>query len=260
MSEKIQTIPIAKINIGEYQTRLEIDEERVAELAVSIGRIGLLVPLSVRPVGDTFHIIAGHHRFYACKRIGLTDISCHIHEVAEPEAHEIAIAENLFRQDLTPLETACLVRDIIKEKVMEPAELAAAMGRSVHWISRQLQITAWPDDVLAAIHSKQLSVAAAENVALIPDDNYRAFLLRNAVENGATARSTAAWLQAWRSQIPPDQAVLKEPDPSLPAAMPAVPQAPCIACAGLFRTDALSMVMICPTCCAAIRSAGMQGG
>jgi ParB family chromosome partitioning protein len=252
---KIEMIPREKLRVGPHETRLAFDEDAIDDLAVSIRRIGVIVPLLVHPAGDVFTIIAGHRRFAAAKKVGLLELPCCVREDDGPAQTEISLAENLFRADLTPIEQAAAIRDIIDQKIMDVPTLAASMHRSPHWVLAQLDILNWPADVLEVIHHGQLSVSAASNIALVNDDSYRGFLLRNAVEQGATARTTAAWLQAWRAAMPPAEAVTQPSVDGRQPATPALPQAPCIVCNQMFRTDSLAMVMVCMSCINSIRGA-----
>ena len=163
------------------------------------------------------------------------------------------ITENLFRLDLTPVEQACAINDLLRSKTMDIPEIGSIMHRSGDWVRRQVALLTWPQDVLDIIHTGCLSVAAASNLAMIEDAEYRAFLIRQAIDNGATARTTAAWLQAWRSMAPPAEAIKAEPAAPGPSMTPMVPQAPCIACSEVFRTDELSHVPVCVHCIKAIR-------
>ncbi len=251
--EKLQFVSIGKIKVGAFVLRMEVEDAAIDDLVSSIRRVGILVPLIVCSEGDQYNLIAGHRRYVAAMRIGLAEVPCIIRDSSEAESSEVAFAENLFRQDLSAVETASRIKDILDQRIMELPELARAMHRSEHWVKSQLDLLSWPDDVLQLIHLGYLSVAAASNLALVTDDTYRDFLLKNAHENGATARTTAAWLQAWRSQAPPAAAVEAEPLPTSENPLPAVPQAPCIVCSQLFRTDGLAMVMACPACITAIR-------
>ena len=254
MSETRLLIEMEKIKAGENLGRLDFDDDEVEDLAVSIGRIGLINPIIVRKKDDDFVIIAGHRRYVAAEKAGLEKIPCYVHEGKETDATEITIAENLFRTDLTPVETACMVNDIINNEIMSLEQIAAAMHRSRRWVASQVDLLAWPNDVLEIVHQGKLSVSAASNLALIEDQNYREFLTRNAVDSGATARTTAAWLQAWRSMAPPEAAIQAEPLPGGSAVMPAVPQAPCLCCGDIKRTDALATVLMCPQCIGVIRN------
>lgn len=255
---EIKQIPIDKLRTGTHDTRLEIDDEGINDLAASIYRIGIIVPLLVCPDGDNYCIISGHRRFAAALRVGLSDLPCCVREDSGPVATEISIAENLFRADLTPLEQATAIKDIIDQKIMDIQQIAAAMHRSLHWVSAQLDILNWPADILEVIHNGMLSVSAASNLAFVEDKTYREFLLRNAVEQGATARTTAAWLQAWRAAMPPEKAITQPAVGTGDRATPALPQALCIVCNQLLRTDALAMVLICTGCLNAVRGVGIQ--
>ncbi len=252
---KIVEIPVEKIQVGDNALRMEFDDEEVSDLAASIRRIGIIIPLAVAAEGDKFLVIAGHRRLAAARQCSLEKVPCCVHKHSIAVQKEISFAENFFRQDLSPLEVAAGIKDVLENQTMTLDELAAAMHRSKHWVTQMVNMLAWPDDVLQAIHAGWLSVSAGANIALINDDTYRGFLLKNAQENGVTARTTAAWLQAWRSMEPPEEAVSREPGPAAAASVPAIPQAPCLCCMQVFRTDELAHVAVCTGCIAAIRNA-----
>lgn len=258
MAEILQ-IPIEKLKPGEHSLRLEVENEDLDDLAASIRRIGIIVPLLVCPDGDSFVVIAGHRRLAAASQVGLRDVPCCVREDTGAAGAEVSIAENLFRTDLTPVEQASAIKDILDQGIMDAGEVSRMVHRSEHWVNAQLAILSWPADVLEAIHGKKISVAAASNLALVNDEAYRLFLLSNATTAGATARTTAAWLQAWRAAMPQEQALEQPPVAGREPVMPAMPQAPCIVCNQLKRTDALAMVMVCSACINAIRSAAVQG-
>ena len=234
---------------------MEVLDDEIDGLAASIGRLGVLVPLVIHSEGDVYNIIAGHRRYAAAVRAGLAEVPCIVRDSKEAESSEVAFAENIFRQDLSPVEVGSGIKDVLDKKIMDVPTVAAAMHRSAHWVLAQVDILTWPADVLEAIHEGRLSVSAANNLALVSSADYRAFLLRNAVEQGATARTTAAWLQAWRAQMPPETAVMQPPVDGRQTATPALPQCPCIVCNGMFRTDALAMVLVCTGCINTIRGA-----
>ena len=252
---EIKELPVSSIVTGEYALRLEAEDEAIDELAASIRRVGIIVPLVVAAEGDCFHLIAGHRRFAAARRIGLSKVPCCVREAGGAAGVEVSFAENFFRLDLSPVELAAGIKDVLTKGIMDVQALAKAMHRSAHWVNAQVALLSWPEDVLAAIHSGWLSVSAASNLALITEDEYRAFLLRNAADSGATARTTAAWLQAFRSMQPPEAAVVAEPVSGESRSTPMVPQAPCLGCGQVHRSDELSHVPMCGPCIQAIREA-----
>lgn len=257
MTEIIE-IPIGKIKVGEHEQRLEMEDEGIEDLARSIGRLGVIVPLHVKPVGDTFTLVCGHRRLRAAGKAGLEKLPCIVVDAEESQEGEISFAENFFRKDLSPLELACAIKDAYNKATITVKELAAGFHRSEHWVQRMMAVADWPDDVLEAIHNDRLSVSAASNLACVTDDSYRVFLVRNAVEQGATARTTASWLQAWRVMQPQEEAITSEPLIGRAVPQPATPQAPCLSCAQIFPVNQMSHVPMCGACIQVIRQAGMS--
>ena len=157
--------------------------------------------MALGPDDDRYRLIAGHRRFAACRRVGLKEVQVRIIKGDQREICEIALAENLFRKDLSPLEMAVAVVALIKEGGMDREQVASICHRSSAWVREQEEIVSWPADVQKPVHDGWLSVSAASNIALIHDDAHRALLLSRAKDKGVTPRTTASWLQAWRSTI-----------------------------------------------------------
>lgn len=199
------TIELEEIDAGENPLRLEGENKGIAELAESISRIGLINPLVVAPGydGNGYRLIAGHRRFAACRRAGLKEVQVRIIESDQREICEIALAENLFRKDLGPVEMAVAVVALIKEGGMAREQVASICHRPTAWVREQEEIVSWSADMQNAVHNGWLSVSAASNLALVHDDAHRRSLLNQAKQNGATARATAAWLQEWLSSVSP---------------------------------------------------------
>lgn len=242
---QVHDIPLRLIDETDYHQRFALDEDRLTELAGSIAKLGLLVPLIVQPQGDRYNLIAGRRRKAALQKLGRETAACCILQASEDIARQSAIADNLVREEPTPIETAVAIARAVQSGDAAVDDIAAAMHRFSDWVRRQLALLEWPDDVQRAIHEGKLSVAAAANLAMVEEPQYRAYLLENAVANGATARTTAAWLQAWRACIPYEKAVAEPPVPATATHQPMVPQAPCIVCGAIFRTDELSHVPVC---------------
>ena len=255
--EKMQEIAIGKIKVGDHDQRLDMHDEEINALASSIRRIGIINPIVVSDDGGDLRLIAGHRRLLAASLAGLQFVPCVVRTPQKEVDSEITFAENYFRKDLTPVELACALKDCLDQKTMTVKELADGFHRSEHWVHSMIAIAGWPVDVQEAIHDKEISVSAASNLAMVADENYRAFLLRNAAESGATARTTAAWLQAWRAMAPPEKAIEAQPVPAGPGQVPLVPQAPCLCCAQIFPVNMMSHVPMCGECIKVIRKVGL---
>ena len=252
---QIQEVSTAKIQVGKHDKRATEEDPEIDELAASLRSIGIIEPLILEKEGDTFHLVSGHRRLLAAIRVGLQNVPCIIQDSDQARSTETAFAENFFRRDLSPVELAAAIRECLDKGTMTIEKLAQGLHRSQAWITAQANMTTWAPEVLHAIHVKAISVSAARNLAAISDPQYRAFLLHNAIENGVTARVTAAWLQAWQLSRPPEEALTTAPvDGVIPAAQ-VVPQAPCLFCANVFRTDALNYMGVCGQCLADFQQA-----
>lgn len=243
------------IQVGQHRQRSEGEDEELQELTASIRRVGVLVPLIVRRADNGFLLVAGHRRIAAAKAAGLAEVPALIREGNEAEAAEVSFAENFFRRDLSPVEQAAAIRECLDAGILTIEQIAQGFHRSEAWITAQANMTTWAPEVLQAIHVKAISVSAARNLAAISDVRYRNFLLNNAVENGVTARVTAAWLQAWQLSRPAEEALSTAPVDGVIPAVAIVPQAPCLFCAQVKRTDGLNYMPVCPQCLADFQQA-----
>jgi len=254
MNEVTKTVKVNEIKVGKHEQRLEEDPMVFAELVNSIGRLGLLTPLIVSQGDNGIVLVAGHRRLAAIKKLGYAEVLCIVRQSSETVDAETTFAENFCRKSLTPIEQACAIDQCYKNGSMTVEQMAKAFHRSQTWITAQMDMVNWPQDVVEAIHLNLISVSAAHNLAVITDDAYREFLLQTAVESGATARSTAAWLQGWRSSQPPEVAVENQPVGIGPPQQPMVPSMPCLCCSTVYEMNKMSHVPMCPECIKTIRS------
>jgi ParB family chromosome partitioning protein len=252
----IRDIPIGLLDVGEYEQRFDYEDVEMEELTASIRRDGVQVPLIVKPAGDRFIVIEGHRRRNAAISAGLTTVPCDVRDADPALSRRVAFVCNMFRKDPSPIELAVAVAKAVQDGQASADELAKGLGRSPDWVKRQLAIMEWPETVLHAIHAGRISVAAAANIAAVGDDNYRDFLLECACNNGATARTTAAWLQEWRAGQPAALAVQAPAVDGAAVAPAMMPQAPCLCCGGVHRTDELSHVPLCAPCIQRVRHLG----
>lgn len=249
-------IPIAAIVSGDHVQRFEVDEDKISDLKQSIGDLGLLSPIGVHPAGDKYRLVYGHDRLEACRRLGWSEITAVILWHDSDTEESVTFAENFFRSNLTAVELASAIAKEVERGKLTLQQIAHGFHREEDWVRRMVAMVSWPDEVLQAVHVGGLSAAAAANLAIIEEPEYRGFLVRQAVESGATARTTASWLQAWRMSMPAAAAILSPPAPGVGPSLPAIPQAPCFACGKVYRTDALSHVPICTECIPLVRRLG----
>ncbi|GAH69737.1 unnamed protein product [marine sediment metagenome] len=165
------------------------------------------------------------------------------------------MAENFHRKDMSPIETAAMIAEYKKTYKFSVEEIAKILHKTRQWVEGILKMEDWPHDVQMAVHKGQISVSAAGNLVTIGDKTYRLFLLRNAIEQGATARTTAAWLQEYESRQPMEEAVNAGPVEGHIVSKTGVPQVPCFFCAQSYPMDRVSHVPVCGGCVKDIRQA-----
>jgi len=250
----IQMIPLRSLQVGEHEQRLRYDDEAMTDLIQSIRQEGILQPLIVRPAGDKYLIIEGHRRRYAADCLGLPELPCQVRPDDAAGARRVAFITNFIRANPSPIELALAIGKASESGETALSDIAHALHRSVDWVKRQLALLDWPEDVLAAIHRGQLSVSAAAPLAAIDDETYRKFLLEHACANGATARTTAAWLQQYQATVPMHQAINADPLAAPTPRAPIIPQQPCFGCSTVHRADELSHLPLCVACIRRVRA------
>ncbi len=152
------TLKISEIEPNRDQPRTDFDEEALAELADSISQHGVLQPLLVRPVsGDCYQIVAGERRWRASRMAGLTEVPVIIRELTDNEVMEIALIENLQREDLSPVEEALGYKNLMDTYSLTQDEVAKTVGKSRSAISNAIRLLSLPKSVIDMISNGELS-------------------------------------------------------------------------------------------------------
>lgn len=173
-SNETVTLRISEIEPNREQPRKEFDEKALAELSQSIMQFGVLQPILVRPIiGGGYQIVAGERRYRASRMAGLTEIPAVIRELSDEETMELALIENLQREDLTPIEEARGYKVLIENFSMSQEQLAQTVGKSRSAIANTMRLLLLPDDVIAMVEEGTLTqgharaLLALENAELI---------------------------------------------------------------------------------------------
>lgn len=168
-------LKISEIEPNRSQPRRDFDENSLSDLAQSISQHGLLQPLLVRPLPiGGYQIVAGERRYRACRMAGLTEVPVTIRELSDTETMELALIENLQREDLSPIEEALGYKALIDEHGFSQEEVATSIGKSRPAIANSLRILKLPDSVLEYV--KQDKISAGHARALLMLDNEKDML------------------------------------------------------------------------------------
>jgi ParB family chromosome partitioning protein len=175
-------------SIREPKFDLRADRGEVGELAASISRHGLFHPIIVRPSEDRFELIAGSRRLAAVRLLGWRKVPCQIVELNDQEAFEVALAENVNRKTLDPLEEAKAFDDYVKRYGWgSESELAGRLGKSVSYVSRRLQLLSLPADAQEILRRRK-NPSLANEILAIEDSELKQNLLSIASEIELSSR------------------------------------------------------------------------
>ena len=183
------TLPLEEIVPNRDQPRKEFDEAALAELAESIAQHGVLQPLLVRPMPDgTYQLVAGERRWRASRMAGLTEVPVVIREMTEREAAELALIENLQREDLNPMEEALGYQRLMESYGMTQEQAAQVVNKSRPAVANALRLLQLPQPVAEMVSAGVLSAGAARTVLAFPDEAAQVAAATAAVERGLSVR------------------------------------------------------------------------
>ncbi len=186
---RISSLKLSLVDPKRDQPRKYFDKEALEQLAESIAENGLLQPILVREYGEgRYQIIAGERRFRASKLAGLSEIPAIVIEKDDKKAAEIALIENIQREDLNPLEEALAYKSLAEEYDMTQEELAKKVGKSRSAIANTVRLLDLPDEVLTLVASKELSAGHARTLLGLNNRDNMILLAQIAVENDLSVR------------------------------------------------------------------------
>jgi len=188
----IQNIPISEIRSNPFQPRIYFDEEKLQELADSIKEHGLFQPIIVKKSIKGYELVAGERRTKAAKLAGYTEIPARVKESTEQEMMEIALLENIQREDLNPIEEAEAYDKIIKNTYCTQEELAKKVSKSRSYITNVLGLVNLPEEVKRLVARGQLSMAHAKILSKMEDPEYITALAYKVINNGLSVRELEA--------------------------------------------------------------------
>lgn len=165
---QVQSVRVDRIVQAAYQPRQVFEPGALAELAQSIREKGVLQPLLVRPRGENFEIVAGERRWRASQLAGLSEVPALIRDLGDREALEIAIIENLQREDLGPLEEARAYQALLDQGLNQEG-VAQAVGKGRSTVSNALRLLSLPEDALRALEAGEISAGHARAVLAQPE-------------------------------------------------------------------------------------------
>ncbi|HEB10579.1 MAG TPA: ParB/RepB/Spo0J family partition protein [Spirochaetales bacterium] len=189
----IRQLPLSSISSAVYQPRKTFAEESLAELAQSIEQKGIIQPILVEESGDgKYSIVAGERRFRAAAMAGLEMIPVLVRSFSEQEKLEIALIENIQREDLTPIEEASAFKELMNRAGLSQQELAQHIGKERSTIANSLRLLKLPRHMQGAIESRNITPGHARAILSLIDNTDQETLYKEIVKQGLSVRAAEA--------------------------------------------------------------------
>ncbi len=189
-------IPLTQIEVNPFQPRVDFNEEALNDLAESIKIHGVVQPITVRKLGDKkFQLIAGERRLRASKLAGEKDIPAYVRLANDQESLEIALIENIQREDLNALEIALNYQRLLDECNLTHEDLSNRLGKSRTAVTNYLRLLKLPPDIQTALKSKKLSMGHARALAGVDDVMLQLYVFKEIVSKEMSVRQTEAMIK-----------------------------------------------------------------
>lgn len=186
----MEEVEISMINPNPKQPRRDFDPEAMEELAASIRTLGIIQPITVKKVNDMqYVIISGERRFRAAQMAGLTSVPVYVREADDQKLHEMALVENIQREDLNAMEVALSLQRLIDECSLTQDMLSERVGKRRSTIANYMRLLRMPAEIQLAIREGVISMGHAKAIASAPEQHQTA-LLRKCVKKGLSVRQT----------------------------------------------------------------------
>jgi ParB family chromosome partitioning protein len=188
-SSSIGEIEIAKIHANPNQPRRDFNEEALQELADSISELGVIQPITLRKEDDgSYMIIAGERRFRASQLAGKTTIPAYILSANEKDTMEMALIENIQREDLNPLEIALAYQQLIEQHNLSQEQLSKRVGKGRATIANFLRLLKLPGNIQVALKEKQIDMGHAKALLSLPSHADQIRIFNEIIKNGYSVR------------------------------------------------------------------------
>ena len=190
---RIETLPLREIEPDPGQPRKTFDDETLAELSASIAEHGLLQPIAVRPKpSGGYLIVAGERRWRASRMAGLTEVPVIVKDVSDEQAMELALVENLQREDLDPVEEAAGIRELMTRCNLTQEQAARKLGKSRSALANSLRLLSLPETVLELLKSGFITIGHAKVVLGLPTPELQEEAAQMIADNQLNVRQAEA--------------------------------------------------------------------
>lgn len=201
-AETVEKIHVKSIKPNPYQPRKIFDEVAIEELRDSIKEHGILQPIILRKVGTTYEIVVGERRFRAAKMAGLQEVPAVVRTLTDEETMELAILENLQREDLTPIEEAEAYHNLMENLKITQEQLAFRLGKSRSHIANHVRLLSLPEKIRAMITDGRLSMGHGRTLLGLRKKEQIPLVAERVLREGLNVRQLERLVQNLNEDVP----------------------------------------------------------
>lgn len=208
----INEIDIVQIEANPWQPRSTFDDERLGELAASIKSVGIVQPLTLRIISeDQYQIIAGERRFRAAKLAGLTKVPAYVRDAEDDLMLEMALVENIQREDLDPIEVAISYQRLIDECSLTQEDLSDRVGKKRSTVANYLRLLKLPAEIQLGLRARQISMGHARAIINVESSEKQISIFNETVEQDYSVRKVEELVRDIDKRVEPKAKAKKEP-------------------------------------------------
>lgn len=199
--ETVKEVSIKECRPNPYQPRKTFDADAIEELKVSIQEYGIIQPLILRQSIKGYEIVAGERRYRAAKEAGLSTVPAIIKDLTDEKMMEIALLENLQREDLSIIEEAYAYKNLLEELKLTQEELSQKLGKSRSHIANTVRLLTLPEEVIQSINNKELSMGHGRALLGLKDKSLVKRILKKTMKEGLNVRQVEQLIQDLNNHI-----------------------------------------------------------
>ena len=214
MAGNVSMVPISQIETNPFQPRTHFDSEALQELADSIKQLGIIQPLTLRKLGyDKFQLISGERRFRASQLAGLTEVPAYVRIANDQAMLEMALVENIQREELDAMEIAESYRRLVEECELTQEKLSERVGKKRSTVANYLRLLRLPAEIQLAIRSRQISMGHARGLINVDNSDHQLEIFRRILAEGLSVRQLEEEVKLASSQKKTSQKKAKSSAP-----------------------------------------------
>ena len=206
----VKTLPINQLHPNPFQPRKQMDASSLKVLSDSIKEHGVIQPILVRNASGGYEIVAGERRWRASQLAGLIEIPVHILELSDNQAMELALVENLQREDLNPLEIAQGINELIKKFSFTHEQIASKLGWSRAAVTNKLRLLQLPDEVRQHLILGALTEGHARTILSLPTPDAIVAMAQLAIDEGLNVRQLEEMVRSYGVSVDVEEKVAQE--------------------------------------------------